>query len=93
MYKEEVAQPTVSIENTVETKFMEESIVQYLRELKPEYRVLVEYRWRKGLSYREIADLLEVTEDAVKQRLYRARESIKKMLFKEWGVKDEKRKI
>lgn len=93
MYKEKIAQPTVSIENTIETKFMEESIIQYLRELKPEYRVLVEYRWRKGLSYREIADLLEVTEDAVKQRLYRARESIKKMLFKEWGVKDEKRKI
>ncbi|MWV42373.1 sigma-70 family RNA polymerase sigma factor [Paenibacillus sp. HJL G12] len=93
MYKEEIPQSPVSVENTVETKLIEESIMEYLQLLKPEYRVLLQYRWKQGLTYKEISNLLDLSEDVVKQRLFRARESIKKMLFKEWGIKDEKRKI
>jgi len=93
MYKEDVPQSPMSVENTVETKLIEESIMEYLQQLKPEYRVLIEYRWKQGLSYKEISSMLELSEDVVKQRLFRARENIKKMLFKEWGIKDEKRKI
>lgn len=93
MYKEEISKSPISVENTVETKLIEESIMDYLQQLKPEYSVLIEYRWKQGLSYREISNMLDLSEDVVKQRLFRARESIKKMLFKEWGIKDEKRKI
>ncbi|WP_110932763.1 RNA polymerase sigma factor [Paenibacillus bouchesdurhonensis] len=77
--------PSGSVEQMVETKLMEEAIVDYLQKLKPEYRLLVEYRWKLGLSYREIAERLNVSEDVVRQRLHRTREGIKKMLFKEWG--------
>lgn len=77
--------PEPSVEQTVETKMLEEAIISYLDRLKPEYKVLIEYRWKLGLSYREIADELDTEEDVVRQRLYRARESIKKMLYKEWG--------
>ena len=93
MYKEEISKSPVSVENTVETKLIEESIMEYLQQLKPEYSVLIEYRWKQGLTYKEISNMLDLSEDVVKQRLFRARESIKKMLFKEWGIKDEKRKI
>ncbi|MGG3743221.1 RNA polymerase sigma factor [Paenibacillus chibensis] len=93
MYKEEISKSPISVENTVETKLIEESIMDYLQQLKPEYSVLIEYRWKQGLSYKEISNMLDLSEDVVKQRLFRARESIKKMLFKEWGIKDEKRKI
>ncbi|RUT35876.1 sigma-70 family RNA polymerase sigma factor [Paenibacillus zeisoli] len=77
--------PEPSVEQTVETKMLEEAIISYLDRLKPEYKLLIEYRWKLGLSYREIADELNTEENVVRQRLYRARESIKKMLNKEWG--------
>ncbi|MFD3257399.1 RNA polymerase sigma factor [Paenibacillus lentus] len=74
-----------SVEQVVETKLMEEAIIDYLYKLKPEYRLLMEYRWKLGLSYKEIAEKLHISEDVVRQRLHRTREGIKKMLFKEWG--------
>ncbi|WKL05297.1 hypothetical protein Q0F98_40030 [Paenibacillus amylolyticus] len=40
-------QTAASVESMVETQMMEESIEYYLRQLKPEYRVLVELRWKK----------------------------------------------
>lgn len=92
-YIDEVLQSPVSIEHSVESKMMEDSIISYINALKPEFRVLIEYRWKQGLSYREMSDLLDLREDVIKQRLFRARENIKKMLHKEWGVIDEQRKI
>lgn len=90
---ETMNQTAASVENMVETQMMEESIEYYLRQLKPEYRVLVELRWKKGLSYREMAELLDTSEDIVKQRLFRARGSIKKKLHKEWGGSIEQRQV
>lgn len=44
---ETMNQTAASVESMVETQMMEESIEYYLRQLKPEYRVLVELRWKK----------------------------------------------
>ncbi|MNO95371.1 RNA polymerase sigma factor [compost metagenome] len=74
-----------SVEQTVEIKLMEEAIMDHLCTLKPEYKRMVEYRWKLGMSYREIARELDICENIVRQRLFRTREGIKKMLFKEWG--------
>lgn len=90
---ETMNQTAASVESMVETQMMEESIEYYLRQLKPEYRVLVELRWKKGLSYREMAELLDTSEEIVKQRLFRARGSIKKKLHKEWGGSIEQRQV
>ncbi|CAM2778419.1 RNA polymerase sigma factor [Paenibacillus sediminis] len=90
---EPMTQAAASVENAVETKLMEQSILNHLSNMKADYRSLIEFRWKQGLSYKEIAELLDTTEEIVKQRLFRARESIKKMLHREWGVTDEKRKI
>ncbi|MNN83992.1 RNA polymerase sigma factor [compost metagenome] len=64
---------------------MEEAIMNHLYTLKPEYKTMVEYRWKLGMSYKEIAEELDLCENIVRQRLFRTREGIKKMLFKEWG--------
>ncbi|MGF9696306.1 RNA polymerase sigma factor [Paenibacillus sp. MABNR03] len=90
---ETINQTTASVESTVETQMMQESIEFYLEQLKPEYRVLVELRWKEGLSYREMAELLDTSEEIVKQRLFRARGSIKKQLHKEWGGTIEQRQV
>ncbi|MDQ0171435.1 RNA polymerase sigma factor [Paenibacillus tundrae] len=90
---ETINQTSASVETTVETQMMQESIEFYLSELKPEYRVLIEMRWKDGLSYREMAEILDTSEEIVKQRLFRARGSIKKQLHKEWGGSIEQRQI
>lgn len=74
-----------SVEQTVETKMMEEAILSHLDKLKPEYRHLIELRWKLGLSYKEIAERLDLCENIVRQRLFRTRDGIKKMLYREWG--------
>ncbi|MEK3735287.1 MULTISPECIES: RNA polymerase sigma factor [unclassified Paenibacillus] len=91
--EEQMVVSSINVEQQVESNMLEESIEQYLHQLKPEYRILIEYRWKHGLSYREIGELLGIREDIVKQRLFRARESVKKMLYREWGELDEQRKI
>ncbi|MFE5321488.1 RNA polymerase sigma factor [Paenibacillus sp. NPDC056579] len=74
-----------TLENEVELKVMVEAIDKCLKELKPEYQVLVELRWKHGMSYKEIADFLDINEQTVKYKLHRARVAIKKRFLKEWG--------
>lgn len=78
-----------SLEKEVELTMMKEMIGQCLRELRPEYRALIELRWKRELSYREIAAVLETSEESVKYKLYRAREAMKKSFRKRWGDNHE----
>ncbi|MEO3945315.1 sigma-70 family RNA polymerase sigma factor [Gorillibacterium sp. CAU 1737] len=83
-----------STEKQVELMELTEAIEGCLLELKPEYRVLIELRWKKELSYREIAAELDITEEVVKYKLYRAREAMKKRLNRDWKEeRDERRSI
>lgn len=79
---------TASLEREVELNLMKETIGHCLNELRPEYRALIELRWKRDLSYREIATELETTEESVKYKLYRAREAMKKIFRKKWGDKN-----
>lgn len=82
-----------SPEKTVEVQMMEEAILRHLQGMKPEYRAIILYRWKYGMSYKEIADSLGTSEDIIRQRLFRARENMRKVLRKEWEGSDERRKI
>lgn len=84
-----LATETASLEKEVELTLMKETIGQCLNDLRPEYRALIELRWKKELSYREIAAVLDTSEESVKYKLYRARESMKKVFRKRWGEKHE----
>ena len=46
---------------------LEESIEHYLDQLKPEYKLLIEYRWKHSLTYKEIAESLNTREEIVKR--------------------------
>ncbi|WP_438444426.1 RNA polymerase sigma factor [Gorillibacterium sp. sgz5001074] len=76
------------LEEEVEAQLLKEDIVQYMNLLKPEYRLLVELRSGRNCSYKEIALLLGTSESVVRQRLYRARESVKQKLRENWGLLD-----
>jgi RNA polymerase sigma-70 factor (ECF subfamily) len=73
------------IEDQVEMKLMADTIGMYLLDLKPEFRCLIEMRWKYDMSYKEIAEELLTNEDSVKYKLHRARNSIKQRFIKEWG--------
>lgn len=51
-----------------------------LRDLPPRYRAIVFLREMEGLSTREVADVLEISEDSVKTRLHRARVALQTAL-------------
>lgn len=76
-------------EQEVEGKMMKEAITSYMNQLKPEYRNILEMRWLYNLSYKEMADILNTSEGSIRQKLFRAREAIKRKLMEEWGIRDE----
>jgi RNA polymerase sigma-70 factor (ECF subfamily) len=53
-----------------------EEVRRMLDQLPPQYRAAVILRYWYELSYREIAEVMGITESAVKSRLYRARERL-----------------
>jgi len=56
------------------------TVVDALAELKPDFRRVVELSDLQGLSYREIADTLEIPIGTVMSRLFRARQTLKAKL-------------
>lgn len=75
------------LEEEVEAKLLKEDILRYMDVLKPEYRQMIEMRWGSSLSYKEIAETMGLTENVVRQKLYRAREAMKRKLYKDWGIR------
>jgi RNA polymerase sigma-70 factor (ECF subfamily) len=60
-------------DQVVNQKQERERVRQSLDTLPPDYRAAIVLRYWHGLSYREISDLMETTESAIKSRLHRAR--------------------
>lgn len=56
-----------------------ETILSFLEKMEEEQQRLIQLRFFDKLSFKEIGDLLMVTEDNAKVRLYRAIEKLKKM--------------
>lgn len=78
-----------SVEQQVEVRSLEETIGEHMKELKDDQRAVVELKWKKGLSYKEIATEIQDTENAVRRKLYRARMFLKNKLRGEWGDRHE----
>ena len=60
-------------DQVVNKKQERDRVRQSLDTLPPDYRAAIILRYWHGLSYREISDLMETTESAIKSRLHRAR--------------------
>jgi RNA polymerase sigma-70 factor (ECF subfamily) len=77
-----------STESEVEAKAMKEAILHYIEQLKPIYRQVIRMRWIEELSYKEMAERLGVSEDKIRQALFRSRAAIKRKLQEDWKVRE-----
>lgn len=83
------ASVATSVEQEVEAKSLEEQIGEHLKDLKDDQRTIIELKWKKGLSYKEIASEVHDTENGVRRKLHRARVFLKKKLRIDWGERHE----
>jgi RNA polymerase sigma-70 factor (ECF subfamily) len=75
-----VSAPQANPEAMALTHELSQQIQILLDHLPEEYRVVVILRYWNDLSYAEIAEMLSTTESAIKSRLFRARQSLAKMI-------------
>jgi RNA polymerase sigma-70 factor (ECF subfamily) len=74
--RDPIRQPATELER----RERQERLELKLRGLRPEYRSLLVLRDQEGLSYSEIADVLEMPLGSVKGRLHRARDELIELL-------------
>ncbi|MVO98008.1 MULTISPECIES: RNA polymerase sigma factor [Paenibacillus] len=78
------------LEKEVELKLMQEAIIHYVNQLTPAYRQILAMKWLQNMSYKEMAEEMNVTEGVIRQRLYRAREAIRQKLLEEWDFQSDR---
>jgi RNA polymerase sigma-70 factor (ECF subfamily) len=64
----------------VEARELHEVIHRAIYDLPPEYRVPIVLRELQGLSYAEIAEIMQIPVDTVKTRIFRARGQLRNRL-------------
>jgi RNA polymerase sigma-70 factor (ECF subfamily) len=83
----------LSLEQTPDADYEESersrTIQNALMILKTDYRVVIVLKHFAGLSYREIAYVLELPEKKVKSRLFSARQILKQVLLKQGFMNNE----
>jgi len=60
-----------------------QSLASSIDNLSEEHRIVIQLRHFEGLSYEEIADVLDINQKTVKSRLYAARMNLRDMLLSE----------
>ncbi|WP_253298440.1 RNA polymerase sigma factor [Paenibacillus sp. MSJ-34] len=74
----------ISVANEVEDKIRDELLHQAITELKPDYRILITLFYIEEKSYKEIAAELGLSEQAVSQKLMRARKKLLHQFQSKW---------
>jgi len=59
-----------------------EDIRAAMQELPAKYSILIELKYFQNKSYREIAEIVDLTESAVDSRMVRAKKKLKKIILK-----------
>ncbi len=72
--------PSPPMDELFDKQELRQKILDALRSLSEEDRVVVSLKYMDGLSYREIAELTGATESAVESRLFRARQALRTKL-------------
>jgi RNA polymerase sigma-70 factor, ECF subfamily len=67
-------------ENRLATEQLEAVVYQAIEDLPKELKVAVTLREFEGLSYEEIAEVMECPVGTVRSRIFRAREAIEKKI-------------
>ena len=66
----------VSLEDEIENKELSKLILSELENMNEDFREVFILKEYSGLSYKEIASLMDIDEDLVKSRLYKARQKL-----------------
>lgn len=85
-YEEDDSQPDIpddrfQPQQELERQELRQTVLQGLEQLSPEHRQVLVMREINGLSYQEIADVLDLESGTVKSRIARARISLRKILL------------
>jgi RNA polymerase sigma-70 factor, ECF subfamily len=65
-----------SVSDEIENKELNKLILNELNKMNEDFREVFVLREYSGLSYKELASLIEIDEDLVKSRLYKARQKL-----------------
>lgn len=76
----------ISPEEAVERRELNEAIQECLNSLSPEHRMVLVMREIQGMSYEEIAGVMNCSLGTVKSRLNRARHSFKEKFHEKWEL-------
>jgi RNA polymerase sigma-70 factor (ECF subfamily) len=60
-------------------------VTESVSELPVHYRAVLTLHYLEGLSYEEIADVLNLPMGTVKTHLHRARQTLKRVMLKKFG--------
>jgi len=71
-----------SVSDEIENKELNKLILNELNKMNEDFREVFVLREYSGLSYKEVASLLEIDEDLVKSRLYKARQKLANKISK-----------
>lgn len=71
---------TSSVEDSIEQDERISRIRQTMAQLPEKQRIAMQLRDFEGRSYKEIADIMEITEDQVKVNIFRARQTIRQLI-------------
>jgi RNA polymerase sigma-70 factor, ECF subfamily len=82
------AETDISPSLELETKELGEVLQKALLMLPDEQRAVVILKEYEGLTFREIADILELPENTVKSRMYYGLKSMRRMLNK-WNIQND----
>lgn len=89
---EEIFKGTLTDRKLVEDFILDlerkDEILQILNSISETHKNLLFFKYDMGLSYKEIADLLEINENTVKTYLFRAREQFKKLWRDKYGYEE-----
>ena len=72
-----------SVEASIETEERISNIRQAMERLPEKQRIAMQLRDFEGLSYKEISNIMEITEDQVKVNIFRARQAIRQLIVQE----------
>ena len=84
----EIADESLSPEKLLETKLSSQAVRRGLDSLPEDYRQILLLREIQGLSYDEIAQVLDIEIGTVKSRIFRARKKLCAYLIKDGNIPD-----
>lgn len=70
------------LESELERKEISQMVKDEIEQLSNEHKEVILLKEMSGLSYKEIAQILDITEDLVKSRLFKARKKLSEKLLK-----------